>query len=61
VTVLGLCVSVHLRDPQKANEGMNHYLLPSEGASNIPSISELARYGVYAMELLINQMLKCRR
>jgi chemotaxis protein CheD len=58
VTVLGSCVSVCLRDPQKAIGGMNHFLLPSEGASNISSVSESARYGVYAMELLINQMLK---
>jgi chemotaxis protein CheD len=37
---------------------MNHFLLPSDGASNISSVSDSARYGVYAMELLINQMLK---
>jgi chemotaxis protein CheD len=58
VTVLGSCVAVCLRDPLKRIGGMNHFLLPSDGASSITSVSESARYGVYAMELLINQMLK---
>jgi chemotaxis protein CheD len=58
VTVLGSCVAVCLRDPQKRIGGMNHFLLPNDGASNISSVSDSARYGVYAMELLINQMLK---
>ena len=58
VTVLGSCVSVCLRDPIKCIGGMNHFLLPSDGSASISSVSESARYGVYAMELLINQMLK---
>lgn len=58
VTVLGSCVAVCLRDPLKRIGGMNHFLLPSDGASSITSVSDSARYGVYAMELLINQMLK---
>lgn len=58
VTVLGSCVSVCLRDPVRKIGGMNHFLLPHDGASTISSVSESARYGVFAMELLINQMLK---
>jgi chemotaxis protein CheD len=58
VTVLGSCVAVCLRDPHLNIGGMNHFLLPSEGSSAISSVSDSARYGVYAMELLINQMLK---
>ncbi|WP_340679535.1 chemoreceptor glutamine deamidase CheD [Paraglaciecola sp.] len=58
VTVLGSCVSVCLRDPVRKIGGMNHFLLPNDGASTISSVSESARYGVFAMELLINQMLK---
>ena len=58
VTVLGSCVSVCLRDPVRKIGGMNHFLLPSDGSSTIASASESARYGVFAMELLINQMLK---
>ncbi|MFT4940775.1 MAG: chemotaxis protein CheD [Paraglaciecola sp.] len=58
VTVLGSCVAVCLRDPVRNIGGMNHFLLPSDNSASISSISESARYGVYAMELLINQMLK---
>jgi chemotaxis protein CheD len=56
VTVLGSCVSVCLRDPVTGVAGMNHFLLPSD--SNTQLISESARYGVFAMEILINHMLK---
>jgi chemotaxis protein CheD len=58
VTVLGSCVAVCLRDPQKCIGGMNHFLLPSDGSPSASPVSESARYGVYAMELLVNQMLK---
>ncbi|MGJ8682717.1 chemoreceptor glutamine deamidase CheD [Paraglaciecola sp.] len=58
VTVLGSCVSVCLRDPKLNIGGMNHFLLPSDDSTTISSVSESARYGVFAMELLINQMLK---
>ncbi|WP_416307343.1 chemoreceptor glutamine deamidase CheD [Neptunicella sp. SCSIO 80796] len=58
VTVLGSCVSVCLRDAQRKIGGMNHFLLPSDENVSISSVSESARYGVFAMELLINQMLK---
>ncbi len=57
VTVLGSCVSVCLRDPIAGVSGMNHFLLPNEGGSN-DVLSESARYGVYAMDILINHMLK---
>lgn len=57
VTVLGSCVAACLYDPINNIRGMNHFLLPSdEGRSSI--VSESARYGGYAMELLINKMLK---
>lgn len=58
VTVLGSCVSVCLRDPLLKIGGMNHFLLPTDDSTMIESVSESARYGVFAMELLINQMLK---
>lgn len=57
VTVLGSCVSVCLRDPVAGVSGMNHFLLPNEGGGN-DVLSESARYGVYAMDILINHMLK---
>jgi chemotaxis protein CheD len=56
VTVLGSCVAVCLRDYKTCIGGMNHFLLPADNSSS--PLSESARYGVYAMELLVNQMLK---
>lgn len=59
-TVLGSCVSVCIRDRNRYIGGMNHFLLPCQGKSmskNNP-INECARYGAYAIEILINQILK---
>ncbi|GAB5380135.1 MAG: chemoreceptor glutamine deamidase CheD [Aliiglaciecola sp.] len=58
VTVLGSCVSVCLRDPTSGIGGMNHFLLPNDVGTDKSLVSESARYGVHAMELLINQLLK---
>lgn len=59
VTVLGSCVSVCLRDTVTKVGGMNHFLLPSGDEVGGGSIlSESARYGSFAMEVLINEMLK---
>jgi chemotaxis protein CheD len=58
VTVLGSCVAVCLRDHKTCIGGMNHFLLPADNSFSISPLSESARYGVYAMELLVNQMLK---
>jgi len=58
-TVLGSCVAVCIRDPQAGVGGMNHFMLPldaSRGANKM--ISNAARYGNYAMEHLINDILK---
>ncbi|MBJ2136267.1 chemoreceptor glutamine deamidase CheD [Paraglaciecola chathamensis] len=57
LTVLGSCVAVCLRDPKLKIGGMNHFLLPSDNAGDNP-VSASARYGVYAMEILITQILK---
>jgi chemotaxis protein CheD len=50
LTVLGSCVSACLWDPQRRLGGMNHFMLPGAGDSG--------RLGIYAMEVLINRMLK---
>jgi chemotaxis protein CheD len=56
-TVLGSCVSVCLYDATARVGGMNHFMLPGDGGAGRPeSLSSL--YGVNAMELLINGMLK---
>ena len=57
-TVLGSCVAACLYDGIAGVGGMNHFLLsePREGDLSFGAQSE--RYGTYAMELLINEMLK---
>lgn len=57
-TMLGSCVSVCLRDTRLGVGGMNHFLLPdSDGASDDVELLEM-RYGVFAMEHLLNEVLK---
>ena len=53
VTVLGSCIAACLWDRNMRIGGMNHFMLP-DGDSREAS----GRYGSYAMELLINEMLK---
>lgn len=58
VTVLGSCVAVCMRDKFNRYGGMNHFLLPNDGSGEAGLLTESARYGVYAMEILINHLLK---
>jgi len=60
VTVLGSCVSACIRDPQLGLGGMNHFMLPDNTRDSDGSgpLSAAARYGSYAMELLINHLMK---
>ena len=57
VTVLGSCVSACLRDPTTNVGGMNHFMLPYHLAEPDGPLSESARYGAYAMEVLVNHLL----
>jgi chemotaxis protein CheD len=57
VTVLGSCVSACIRDRVSGVGGMNHFMLPDGGDIDSP-VSASARYGTYAMEILINDLLK---
>lgn len=54
-TVLGSCVAACLYDPVARLGGMNHFLLADAGAHGD---AEAVRYGAYAMEVLINSLLK---
>jgi chemotaxis protein CheD len=56
-TILGSCVAACLRDPAAGVGGMNHFLLPGTSTSSAQGAAA-ARYGVYLMELLINELLK---
>jgi chemotaxis protein CheD len=55
-TVLGSCVSTCLWDPTARIGGMNHFMLPGDQASPNAAWAASARFGVYAMEVLINDM-----
>jgi chemotaxis protein CheD len=62
-TVLGSCISACIRDPVLNVGGMNHFMLPEDASpgSNdwLDPVAGLAtRYGSYAMESLINDLLK---
>ena len=54
-TVLGSCIACCLFDPLARVGGMNHFLLaePTAGRGTVAD----ENYGVYLMELLINQMM----
>jgi chemotaxis protein CheD len=63
MTVLGSCVAVCLMDKSAGVMGMNHFMLPEqldpaylEHYETNPA-NRSARYGSYAMELLINALL----
>ena len=56
-TVLGSCVSTCLWDPVERIGGMNHFMLPGDTAHPDSPWAASARFGVYAMEVLINEMI----
>jgi len=59
VTVLGSCVSACIRDTVTGIGGMNHFMLPDSAKADLDGpVSESMRYGTYAMEVLINQLLR---
>lgn len=58
VTVLGSCVAACIRDPDFGIGGMNHFMLPESVHEPDNPLSSSARYGTYAMELLINELIK---
>jgi chemotaxis protein CheD len=51
MTTLGSCIAACLWDREARIGGMNHFMLPEGEADS-------GRYGSYAMELLINEMMK---
>lgn len=55
VTVLGSCIAACIHDPRLKIGGMNHFMLPS--SSRADDFSAL-RYGNYAMEHLLNGVLR---
>ncbi len=61
-TVLGSCVSACIRDPNTGVGGMNHFMLPGTKGKRMDQWggedSLATRYGIAAMEKLINDILK---
>lgn len=58
VTVLGSCVAACVRDVRAGVGGMNHFMLPRSEKDPTSPVSMSARYGTFAMEILINQLIK---
>ena len=56
MTTLGSCIAACLWDRNARVGGLNHFMLPEGGALDATSTG--GRYGSYAMELLINELLK---
>lgn len=57
-TLLGSCVAVCLRDTIHGISGINHFMLPGVNIKRGIIESSDSRYGMHAMELLINNMIK---
>jgi chemotaxis protein CheD len=56
-TVLGSCVSACIFDRVACIGGMNHFMLPNGGRAGDPA-AVAGRFGVFAMEQLINELMK---
>lgn len=62
-TVLGSCISVCIRDRVLGVGGMNHFMLPEEGPHSGQNWGDavqgaMARYGNWAIEFLVNELMK---
>lgn len=57
-TVLGSCISVALWDHRLLMGGINHFMLPGNLDDKDVVKSRNAKYGMFAMELLYNELLK---
>jgi len=58
VTVLGSCVAACIRDPRLGIGGMNHFMLPQGRTGGWGRDPESTRFGNFAMEKLINELMK---
>lgn len=60
VTVLGSCVAACVRDPVNLVGGMNHFMLPTDSNvhNSLDISSDAARYGNFAMEFLVNNVIR---
>ncbi|WP_395316966.1 chemoreceptor glutamine deamidase CheD [Variovorax sp. UC74_104] len=61
-TVLGSCVAACLHDREAGVAGMNHFMLPDDGeqgaGAGVRDAVESMRYGAYAMDVLIRELVR---
>ena len=57
-TVLGSCVAACLHDPYAGVAGMNHFMLPDDGDAAPRGHADAMRYGAFAMDVLIQALLR---
>ncbi|BEP40776.1 MULTISPECIES: chemoreceptor glutamine deamidase CheD [Variovorax] len=61
-TVLGSCVAACLHDREAGVAGMNHFMLPDDGEAGASAgtrdATESMRYGTYAMDVLIRELVR---
>ncbi|NVL90494.1 MAG: hypothetical protein HWN69_05785 [Desulfobacterales bacterium] len=57
-TVVGSCIAACIYDKERKIAGMNHFLLPGMVHPDEMLSGEVGRYGMFAMELLIGELIK---
>jgi len=57
-TILGSCISACIRDIKAGIGGMNHFMLPISNSASSIETANAARYGNFAMEQMINDILR---
>ncbi|CAM4302041.1 chemoreceptor glutamine deamidase CheD [Kerstersia similis] len=57
-TVLGSCVAACVRDGNSGVGGMNHFVLPGAAPAGVQAPAGRMRYGLHAMDTLIDELLK---
>ncbi|MES0349683.1 MAG: chemotaxis protein CheD [Desulfobacteria bacterium] len=57
-TVVGSCIATCIYDEEREVAGMNHFLLPGMVRPDDMLSSQVGRYGMFAMELLIGELIK---
>jgi chemotaxis protein CheD len=57
-TVVGSCIATCMYDKERKVAGMNHFLLPGMMRPDEILSCEVGRYGMFAMELLIGELIK---
>ncbi|MBS0455122.1 MAG: chemoreceptor glutamine deamidase CheD [Proteobacteria bacterium] len=57
-TVLGSCVAACLHDPEAGVAGMNHFMLPADADDAPRQHADAMRYGEYAMDVLLRELMR---